>query len=146
MDESHFDPDNRGQSWIDRKIAAIATKQHGVISREQLGKFLSGKQIDRRVTARRYIPLWPATYAVGQAQGGPRGRRMPATLACGENSFISHRTAGSEWRVIDNAAGLIDVTVDRRNKPKLKGIRPHLSALPEDEVGHMGCLPITSLA
>jgi hypothetical protein len=117
-----------------------------VISRDQLRRFLSDDQIDRRVMARRYIPLWPGVYAVGHTAIGRRGRRMAATLACGESSFISHRTAGSEWRVTDTAGGLIDVTVDRAHKPKLNGIRAHLSALPKDEVGHMGCLPITSLA
>src|SRR5690242_14028407 len=121
MDESKFGGDNRPQFWIDREIAAIATDQDGVISFAQLRRVgLSREQIKRRVRARRYIPLWPSVYAVGHAKVGRRGRRMAATLACGDTAFVSHRTAGGEWRVIDNAVGLIDVTVDRKNKPELK--------------------------
>ena len=41
--------------------------------------------------------------------------------------------------------GMVDewtTLLDRTRKPRLVGIRPYLSALPYDEVGHMGCLPI----
>lgn len=147
MDESPFDRDYHGQTAIDRRIAALATRQSGVISRAQLRRLrLSLDQIDRRVTARRLIPLYRGVYAVGHGVVGTRGRRTAAALACGKSAHISHRAAGHEWSLVDSASDLIDVTLNRRRKPQLEGIRPHLCALPEDEVGHMGCLPITNLA
>jgi hypothetical protein len=147
MRESIVSDEYGGQVWIERRLARLATRQHGVVARSQLRRLgLSARAIDRRIAAGRLHPLYRGVYAVGHMSLSIAGRRMAAVLACEPSAFLSHRTAAHEWELIDLPRGPIDVTVARRNKPRLEGIRAHLSALPTDEVGRMDNIPITNLA
>jgi hypothetical protein len=147
MDASHKTTVQRSQFEIDRDVAELATRQHGVISRKQLeGLGMASTTITRRINAKRLHPLWPGVYAVGHSDVSRAGRRMAAVLVCGKTACLSHRTAGHQWNVRDAPAGKIDVTLAARSKPKHDGIRAHLSRLPEDEIAEVDGIPTTSLA
>jgi Transcriptional regulator, AbiEi antitoxin len=128
------------------EIGRVATTQLGVISRRQLLMLgLSSSAIGRLVAAGWLHPLYPGVYAVGHANVSITGRRVAATLACGPSAFISHRTAAHEWELIDLPRGPIELTAARSKKPRMRGIRAYVSALPADEVGRMDdVLPITN--
>ena len=77
--------------WL---IAAIASRQHGVISSTQLiAAGLTTSAIGRWVSAGRLHRIHRGVYAVGHTALTHRGRWMAAVLACGEGAALSHTDA-----------------------------------------------------
>ncbi len=55
-------------------------------------------------------PLWAGVYAVGRPDVGRLGRFKAATLACGPDAQLSHRSAADLWRLRSvRTTGAIDV-------------------------------------
>jgi very-short-patch-repair endonuclease len=132
---------------VDRRIAALATRQHGVISRAQLRALgLSDSAIGRRVGAGRLHAIHRGVYAVGHLVLGARGRYMAAVLACGPGAVLSHASAAALWGLRPSAAVTVDVTVprtgSRARRPRLRIHRP--LAVP-DSTTHDG-IPVTTPA
>jgi very-short-patch-repair endonuclease len=53
---------------------------------------------------------------------------MAATLACGSNARLSHRSAGELWRIVPKSPGPIEVSVPDSTLHRLPGIRLHRRA------------------
>jgi very-short-patch-repair endonuclease len=68
--------------------------------------------------------LWPGTYAVGRPEISRLGLLKAATLACGRDARLSHRSAAELWRITPKAHGPLDVSVPRGFR-RLAGIRFH---------------------
>jgi hypothetical protein len=68
---------------------------------------------------------------------------MAATLAGGPGTVLSHRSAGQAWGIVPRYAIEIEVTRPRKFRPRV-GIRAHQSVLPDDEVGILDGIPVTS--
>jgi len=139
----------RGQVARDHRIARIAERQGGAISRGQLLDLgLSPKGVDRRVQTGSLHPVHRGAYAVGHRTLGACGRRWAAVLALGDGAVLSHADAASAWDIRTTASGLIHVTVPGRSGRKRRpGIRVHRpESLPPDEVTTLEGLPITTPA
>src|SRR3954470_4772553 len=136
------------QELIPGAIAALAGRQHGVVSSGQLRRLgLSDSAISRRTRAGSLHRLHTGVYAVGHTAIGPRGRWMAAVLACGPAAALSHRAAGALWEVRPTAFVLVDVTVPRtgaRSRPGLRIHRPR--TLGDDEVTSRDGIPVTTPA
>jgi Transcriptional regulator, AbiEi antitoxin len=113
----------------DRIIAAIAARQHGVISYAQLlfaGLTPSG--ITRRVGAGRLHRIHRGVYAVGHPELTAEGRWKAAVLACRDGAALSHRSATELWGLLPPRRGPVDVTVPvRGGRRAQRGIRLHRS-------------------
>ncbi len=82
----------------DRLIAAIAARQHGNITRQQLFKLgLNGKQIEYRLKVGRLHRVHRAVYAVGRPPRTAIERAAAAVLACGPDAALSHKSALALW-------------------------------------------------
>jgi predicted transcriptional regulator of viral defense system len=69
---------------VEVEIAAIAKRQHGVVSvRQLLEAGLSRNGVARRVRLGRLHRVHQGVYAVGHIGISPAGRWMAAALACG---------------------------------------------------------------
>ncbi|MFL5894549.1 MAG: type IV toxin-antitoxin system AbiEi family antitoxin domain-containing protein [Thermoleophilaceae bacterium] len=118
---------------VDVQIAAIATRQHGVISRAQLLALgLSTQAIGRRIRAGRLHVVYRGVFAVGHKRLTRHGHWMAAVLAGGEAAVLSHRSAAALWQLRPNVNAL-DVTLPRKRRDH-SGIVFHSSLLPSDEV------------
>jgi hypothetical protein len=86
---------------VDRVIAALAARQRGVVSRDQLlTAGIDGGAIKRRVRAGRLHSVHRGVYLVGHTVP-PRGaREMAAVLACGDGAIVSHRSAAYLWQLL----------------------------------------------
>jgi hypothetical protein len=73
-------------------------------------------------------------YAAGHPRLTPRGRWMAAVLALGPDAALSHRSAGSLWRLLRSGRSMIEVTAARRWSRL--GIELHRSALPPRRGNH----------
>jgi very-short-patch-repair endonuclease len=108
---------------VDRAAAALATRQHGIVAREQLVALgVSAHAIEHRVRNGRFIAVFRGIYAVGHAALSDAGRMHAAILAAGPGATLSHRTAGAVHKLIPSLPPFVEVTVTtapRRSRPGL---------------------------
>jgi Transcriptional regulator, AbiEi antitoxin len=136
----------RAARSIDAAIAALAARQHGVVSRRQLSGLGIGRgAIDHRLAAGRLHALHRGVFAVGHTALAREARWMAAVLAAGDGAMLSHRAAGALWGVRGTAAARVDVTVPRRRRTRA-GLRVHETALQPDEVTIHRGIPVTDPA
>jgi very-short-patch-repair endonuclease len=105
---------------------ALARGQHGVVSRGQLVSLgFSADAIRHRLHTGRLHELHRGVYAVGRPDVGWLGRAMAATLACGPEARLSHRSAAALWGLWPRSDEAIDVAVPRGAFHTRAGIRLH---------------------
>jgi Transcriptional regulator, AbiEi antitoxin/Protein of unknown function (DUF559) len=130
----------------DRQVAALATRQHGVVSRAQLIALGFGEgAIERRLSAGRIFRLHRGVYAVGHPKVPREGRWLAATLSGGEDAVLSHRSAAELWgiqRIRDRDR--IDITLPRPTRPT-RAVRRHEIRLAPDEMTVRQRIPVTTL-
>jgi len=111
---------------LNRAIADLAERQHGIASRRQLRSLgLSEAGITARATASNLYPLFRGTFAVGHRGIGRHGHLLAAVLATGEGAVLSHGSAAELLGLWDKQPVLIDVIAPRRAGRKIDGIRWH---------------------
>jgi hypothetical protein len=113
-------------SVFESRIAAVAAKQFGYITRAQLLSIgLGSRAIDYRIAAGRLIPVYAGVYAVGHVNITPLGRATAAVLACGERAVLSYGSAASLWGINKYWDMPLEVTAPTVHTHK--GIRVHRS-------------------
>src|SRR5687767_18951 len=96
----------------DIALARIAHNQHGVVSLEQLrAAGLASSAITYRIQSGRLHRVHRGVYAVGHGGLTHRGRWKAATMACGAEAVLSHRSAAGLWRLLPHPRPAADVTV-----------------------------------
>jgi very-short-patch-repair endonuclease len=144
---SDVNRDMRGQRnarGLDVRIAEVAGRQHGVISRDQLLELGLGKDsVDRRLSAGRLIPIHRGIYAVGHRNRSWESIWMAAVLAGGEGALLARRTASAAWG-IRRSEGRPEVAIPRQRRAR-RGIVFHRSRVPADERTTHNGIPITTV-
>jgi very-short-patch-repair endonuclease len=146
-DDPAFLPDISGevQSRRDRELAALAARQHGVVSRRQLAALgLSDARIDHRVARAALHRLHRGVFAVGHPAVTREGAWMAAVLAAGPGAVLSHRSAAALWGIRDSSRSPTEVITPRHCRRP--GIDAHRIALPADEVTVERGIPVTNPA
>jgi very-short-patch-repair endonuclease len=130
----------------DRRIAALAARQHGVVARTQLQAFGVGRgAIERRLGKGRLHRIHRGVYTVGHPLLTREGRFMAAVLACGDGAVLSHISAAVLWGLLRREAPRVDVTVPTSaGRKRRRGIVMHKAALAAGEVTTLVGIPITS--
>ena len=117
--------DGIGTTPLDRTIAQLANRQHGVMSLTQLDALgLSDSGTRKRVASGRLHRIPRGVYSVGHSLLKMEGQWMAAVLACGPSAVLSHRSAAALWD-LRRAGSIIDVTVLRTAGHGQKGITIH---------------------
>jgi very-short-patch-repair endonuclease len=133
---------------LDRAVAALAARQHGVVAWAQLARLgMSRDEVRTRVAAGRLHVLHRGVYGVGSH---PllriEGHWLAAVLAVGDDAALSHRSAAALWNLLPPGAGDPEVTVARRLKRRA-GIRLHcVRSLPESHVTTQNAIPCATVA
>jgi very-short-patch-repair endonuclease len=102
--------------------------------------------IERRVQSGRLLRVHRGVYQTG-AVAGAYARAMAAVLACGGECRVSHRSAAVllEPRPWGDSVEPVEVTMQRRNRRRISGIRVHLTRdLAPDEVTTVQGIPVTT--
>jgi very-short-patch-repair endonuclease len=95
----------------ERRLAAIAARQHGVLTSAQLASAGVGQRgVSRRVADGRLRRLHRGVFLMGPLTG-PWTRQMAAVLACGARAALSHRSAAALWGFHRPWLGVPEVTV-----------------------------------
>ena len=131
----------------DAAVAALAERQHGVVSLKQLTALgLLPSAVRERVRSGRLHGIHRAVYAVGHASLSGRGHWMAAVLACGDGSALSHGSAAALWGLREGGGSRIDVTAPRRMGRIRAGIRVHWRpSLAAVDVAACDGIPCTSV-
>lgn len=109
----------------DHRIALLAARQYGHVTREQLLKLgLTPNEISKRLTSGRLIAVYRGVYAVGHPRPEPIARAAAAVLACGPGAVLSHFSAAALWGIRTGWPSVPEVTVAARRRPS--GIRVHV--------------------
>ena len=102
---------------IEARIAAVAARQHGVVTRAQtLAAGASPDQIKRWLAAGRLHGIHRGVYAVGHSALSDLGRIQAALLAAPPGSVASHRTAGYLWEMCPWCPLPVDITSTTRTR------------------------------
>jgi very-short-patch-repair endonuclease len=136
-DKSRSDP-------LDARLAQLAQRQHGVVSRRQMLALGLGKSaIAEWVRKGRLHRVHRGVYVVGYPQLTRNGHFMAAVLACGEGAVLSHFSAAVLWGML-NGDGKVHVTAPTcRSRP---GLVVHRARLAAEEVTKRAGIPVTTPA
>jgi predicted transcriptional regulator of viral defense system len=142
--------DSRAQTSTpakDAHIAALAGRQHGVVSARQLNELgVKRGAIAHRLATGRLHRIHPAVYAVGHSILSLKAQFMAAALAAGAGAAISHAAAAYLHGLLAFYATRIDVTSPRRlaSSPT---IRPHRTrTLQPRDITTVDGIPVTTVA
>jgi very-short-patch-repair endonuclease len=131
-------------------LAALGTKQHGVVSiRQLLGPLgYSEAGVAEAVGSGRLHPLQRGVYAVGHTDLSARGECLAAVLAVGPGSLLSYWSAGWLHGVLHSSLQAIHVTATGPRRLRVRPpVRVHrarnLVAVDRELVDG---IPVTSLA
>lgn len=135
---------------IEARIARVASRQHGVVTRQQLlAGGLTVDMIRSRLRSGRLIRLHREVFLLGTLVGPLRPKdhlEMAAVLACGHGAVVSHRSA--LWlRTLLPARppGPVHVTL-RSGRCRRPGITAHrLKSLPATDVETVDSIPTTRI-
>lgn len=138
----HMDPSDDTEA----RIAALATRQHGVLDRRQLRRAgLSDTQIRRWIEQRRLHRLHTGVFAVGHEALTLNAHRLAAVLATRVGTVLSHRSAAAVWgfRPSETTIEITLPTTAGCRGPL--GVRVHRTRDPI-EATRIGALPVTDAA
>ncbi len=131
---------------VDLAIAAVAAKQNGNVTREQLFDLgLDRNAIRYRLRVGRLYRVFRGVYAVGRRPTTPHERAAAAVLACGSGAALSHGSAMALWGFWKRWDEPFEVTVLGDRRPT--GIVVHRSTTlrRRDLTSHLG-IRVTSPA
>ena len=107
---------------VEALIAAIAGRQHGVITTAQLvGAGLGSSAISKRAANGRLHRRYTGVYAVGQPRLSREGEWMAAILACGPGAYLASLNAAVHMKLWRRRVTGIHVLAPR--KRSLPGVR-----------------------
>ena len=128
-----------------KSVWALARRQHGVVSREQLvGLGIHRQAVKHRVARGRLHLLYRGIYAVGRPEVTREGRWMAAVLACGPEAALSDEPAGIAWGIRPDRPAPIEVSIPLPLTRRRPGLVVHRrGGLAGDVTRHRG-IPITT--
>lgn len=141
----NYCPKRHTDPVIDRLIAELADRQHGVVATWQLVALgLTHDDIGYRAQSGRLHRIHRGVYAVGYRKLTRQGHRMAAVLAYGPDAVLSHRSAAAHWD-LGSGSYRIEVTTPKERRSR-KTIRVHTATLHEQERTTHDGIPITTVA
>jgi very-short-patch-repair endonuclease len=129
----------------DEKVARIAGRAHGVVTRrELLGAGLSERRVEGRVERGALIVEFPGVYRVGHRAPSVEARYMAAVKACGKQAVLSGLSAAWLWGLIKGPAPPPEVTAPTERRIKGIQTRRQRRIDPRDATRHRG-IPVTTV-
>jgi very-short-patch-repair endonuclease len=109
----------------DRRIAELARRQKGLVTRAQLYEIgLSPRAVSRRASDGRLHRVHRGVFSLSPVLA-PLARELAAILAIGGDAVVSHRTAASLWNLLPPGEGDVHVTVTDTTPRQRPGIKVH---------------------
>ena len=136
----------RHPTGLDRALAELAPRQHGVVARQQLIALgISRHPIDYLIARGWVRVVHRGVYAVGHSSLTQKGRWMAAVLAAGPGAVLSHRSAAALWRLGMTELAPVEVTIPRSCRRR-SAVVTHRAVLVVDEITIVDGIPVTTVA
>jgi very-short-patch-repair endonuclease len=110
-----------------RPIAAIARRNHGIVTVDQLRRFLSPREIEGWVRKGHLTRLHRGVYALAGAPPTPQQRLLAAVRAVAPPAGASHRSAAALWKLITDFPVTPEIVVPVRRYARIPGVLVHRS-------------------
>lgn len=135
----------RNSGRTHQELAALAKRQHGVVSIGQLEKLgYSRYSVSRAAHSGRLHRLYLGVYSIGHVRLSWEGRCLAAVLACGDKAVASHFSAAWIWGLLSTRPGTIHVTTPKRRRRR-NDIRIHFARLTTDDLEICDGIPLTAV-
>jgi very-short-patch-repair endonuclease len=135
----------RDKGRTHQPLAALAKRQHGVVSVRQLIELgYSRHAIARANASGRLHRLHRGVYAVGHGCLSWHGNCLAAVLACGPGAVTSHACAAWLWDLAPKRPATIHVTTMTRRHTR-PGMRIHFARLGESDRARVEDIPATTV-
>jgi Transcriptional regulator, AbiEi antitoxin/Protein of unknown function (DUF559) len=136
----------RDEERIHHRMATLAARQYGIVSREQLvGLGYSDDAIDRAVAAGRLHRWHRKIFAVGHRGLSPHGFCMAAVMFRGEGALLSYQSAVWLWGLEPNLEIPVNVSVRWRGHAQDAIGLHHCPALRDEDIAATERLPVTAV-
>jgi predicted transcriptional regulator of viral defense system len=131
----------------DAELAALAARQHRVVSAAQMARLgFDPSAIKYRVARGRLFRIHRGVYALGRAGLTRHGHAMAAVLACGPTAAASHRLAAALFEFLPSWPDEPEVTVTTQRRSRA-GIHVHTSrSLTRAQTTRRDNIPVTKPA
>jgi predicted transcriptional regulator of viral defense system len=135
------------QGAIERDLAELAARQHGVVARRQLLDLgITQKMIRSRLHAGRLRPLHLGVYAVGHRRLTRDGERLAGVLAAGAGAVLRHRSAAALHRLLDERTTRVEVSTPLQRQTTNWVELYSRRTLTSDDVTSVHRIPVTTVA
>ena len=116
-------PPYRGKATtVERKLAALARRSHGVVARRELPRAgISPKQIERRLRTGALFAVFRGVYRVSHTAPSVEAHYLAAVKACGAGALLSGRAAAHLLGLLKGTVAPPEVTAPA--KRRVKGVR-----------------------
>jgi Protein of unknown function (DUF559)/Transcriptional regulator, AbiEi antitoxin len=133
---------------LDRVIAELAERQHGILALAQLRELgLSASGTRERVRTGRLRRIYRGVYSPGHSVLTREGRWMAAVLASGPGAVLSHRSAAALLGLRRDSSSVVDVTTPAAGLRRTgRVIRHRGGTLRAKDVTVVDGIPCTSVA
>jgi very-short-patch-repair endonuclease len=128
------------------RVAALARRQHGLVSYRQLKALgLDKSAVERRVRRGGLHRMRRGVYAVGHTNLTREAHLLSAVFACGDRAVLSHKSAAELWRLRPAKGPRVDVTVPSGGTRARRGaVIVHRSPVPADHRTVRERIPVTT--
>src|SRR6478736_9154965 len=114
----------RHQDRTDQLISRLASRSHGVVTRQHLlDARITEAQIRTRVARGSLIVIHPGVYRVGHAAPSVEATYMAAVLACGHGALLMGAASAHNYALIKGPPP--PPVVKTRTERRIKGIETH---------------------
>ncbi len=115
----------REERDVERRVAALADRQDGLVARRQLLALGMGPgAIAHRLRTGRLVEAHRGVYGLGHLPRADRPRLRAALLAVGDDAVVSHRSAAAWWALAPDAPPVHVTAAGRRGRTR-SGIVVH---------------------
>jgi very-short-patch-repair endonuclease len=128
---------------VDEAIAAVASRQGGVVGRGQLaGLGVERGAIRHRLEIGRLRSYFHGVYAVGHEALQARGRLVAGLLVAGPGAALTHRTASGLLKLTPSLPPFVEITTTTTRPRSRPGLVFHHAATIDATLRH--ALPVTT--
>jgi predicted transcriptional regulator of viral defense system len=136
----------RRQTEILHKTAALAARQYGIVTRDQLIELgYTERTLDLALEKGRLQAWHRDIFAVGHGGLSPHGLCMAAVLFRGDDALISHQSAAWLWGLEGKLEIPVNVSLRRRGRPRGAIGLHHSPDLRDEDAVTIEGLPVTSV-
>jgi very-short-patch-repair endonuclease len=132
------------QNRTDEKIARLASRSHGVVTRKRLlAARISDDEIKARVARGSLIVVYPGVYRVGHVAPSVEATYMAAVLACGEGALLMGAAAAHLYGLTKGRAP--GPVVKTRTERRIEGIETHRARRKPARASEWRGIPVTTV-